>query len=79
MSETRCTCTKPNGDPCAARALPNSASCVSRDPAHAEACAARRSPRGSTPRCRDQYQRPPRRGGGNLTPFAGRTANSPAE
>ena len=52
MSETRCACTKPDGDPCAARALPNSAFCLFHDPAHAQTLAQSRSKGGAAPRRR---------------------------
>src|SRR5437588_5938 len=52
MSTTCCTYIKPNGDPCAARPLPNSDFCLFHDPAHAQALAEARSQGGSTPRRR---------------------------
>jgi hypothetical protein len=52
MSDTCCTQTKPNGDPCAARPLPDSDCCLFHDPAHAEALAEARRKGGSTPRRR---------------------------
>jgi hypothetical protein len=52
MSETRCPFIKPDGDPCAAHPLPNSAFCLFHDPEQAEAQAQARSKGGSTPRRR---------------------------
>src|SRR5712692_9922628 len=50
MSETRCTCTKPNGKPCAAPAMPNLPLFLFHAPAYAPALSAGRSLGGSTPR-----------------------------
>src|SRR5713226_116281 len=52
MSATCCTHTKTNGDPYAARPLPDSDCCLFHDPAHAEALAVARRKGGATPRRR---------------------------
>src|SRR3989442_14072647 len=52
MSATCCPIIKPDGDPCAARPLPDSAFCLFHDPAHQQALAESRSKGGSTPRRR---------------------------
>jgi hypothetical protein len=57
MSETACAFNKPDGDPCAAHALPNSVFCMFHDPDHAEARAAGRSKGGSVPRRARRFPR----------------------
>src|SRR5712692_3948440 len=52
MPATRCTFVKPNGAPCAARPLPNSAFCLFHDPDHQHALAESRRQGGSAPRRR---------------------------
>src|SRR6266704_590726 len=52
MPDTCCPFIKPDGEPCAARPLPNSDFCLFHDPAQQEAQAAARSQGGSTPRRR---------------------------
>ena len=52
MPATCCPFVKPDGAPCAARPLPNSAFCLFHDPAHQQALAESRSKGGSTPRRR---------------------------
>src|SRR5713226_3727768 len=52
MSDTRCTQTKPNGDPCAAHPLTNSDFCLFHDPAHAAAHSEARRIGDSAPRRR---------------------------
>src|SRR5437660_309389 len=52
MSDTCCPFIKPDGEPCAARPLPNSDFCLFHDPGHQQALAESRSKGGSTPRRR---------------------------
>src|SRR6266566_3907147 len=52
MSDTCCPFIKPDGEPCAARPLPNSAFCLFHDPDHQQALAESRSKGGSTTRRR---------------------------
>src|SRR5437660_628729 len=52
MSDTCCPFIKPDGEPCAARPLPNSDFCLFHDPGHQQALTESRSKGGSTPRPR---------------------------
>src|SRR5712692_7654553 len=52
MSDTCCPFIKPDGAPCAAHPLPNSAFCLFHDPHHQQALAESRSKGGATPRRR---------------------------
>src|SRR2546425_8077738 len=52
MSDPCCPFIKPDGEPCAARPLPNSDFCLFHDPDHQQALAESRSKGGSTPRRR---------------------------
>ena len=52
MTATCCPFIKPDGAPCAARPLPNSAFCLFHDPDHQQALTESRSKGGSTPRRR---------------------------
>jgi hypothetical protein len=52
----RCTFTRANGRPCAARALPGSSFCLFHDPAHAETLAAGRRSGGAASRRPSRHQ-----------------------
>jgi len=52
MSATCCPFIKPDGEPCAARPLPNRDFCLFHDPDHQQALTESRSKGGSTPRRR---------------------------